>query len=40
MADGDILYIPVSNTKVYSLRALEAAIGVGTGVAIYRVGQH
>lgn len=39
MADGDILYVPLSNTKVYSLRALEAAIGVGTGVAVYRVGQ-
>lgn len=36
MADGDILYIPVSNKKIYSMRALEAAIGVGTQVAIYR----
>ena len=35
MADGDILYVPVSNKKVYSLRALEAMIGIGTGVAIY-----
>jgi len=39
MADGDILYVPVSYKKVYSLRAVEAAIGVGTGVAVYRVGQ-
>jgi len=36
MADGDILYVPISNKKVYSLRALEAAISVGTGIAIYR----
>jgi polysaccharide export outer membrane protein len=35
LADGDILYIPVSYKKVYSLRALEAMISVGTGVAIY-----
>jgi len=39
MADGDILYVPVSNKKVYSLRALEAMIGVGTGVAIYTIGR-
>lgn len=38
MADGDILYIPVSNKKVYSLRALEAMIGVGSQVTIYRAG--
>jgi polysaccharide export outer membrane protein len=36
LADGDVLYVPVSNKKVYSLRALEAMIGVGTGLAIYR----
>ncbi len=37
MADGDILYVPVSYTKVYSLRAIEAAIGVATGLAVNRV---
>jgi polysaccharide export outer membrane protein len=36
MADGDILYVPVSNKKVYSLRAIEALIGVGSQVTIYR----
>jgi polysaccharide biosynthesis/export protein len=36
LADGDILYVPVSYTKVYSLRMIEAAIGVATGLAIYR----
>jgi polysaccharide biosynthesis/export protein len=35
LADGDILYVPVSYKKVYSLRAIEAMISVGTGVAIY-----
>ena len=38
LADGDILYVPVSNTKVYSLRAIEALIGVGSQIAIYRAG--
>jgi polysaccharide export outer membrane protein len=36
MADGDILYVPVSNKKIYSLRALEAMIGIGTQVTVYR----
>jgi len=36
LADGDILYVPVSYKKVYSLRMIEAAIGVATGIAIYR----
>jgi polysaccharide biosynthesis/export protein len=36
LADGDILYVPVSYKKIYSMRALEAAIGVGSQVAIYR----
>jgi polysaccharide export outer membrane protein len=40
LADGDILYIPVSNKKVYSLRAIDAAIGVGSGIAVYKIGQH
>jgi polysaccharide biosynthesis/export protein len=33
---NDILFIPTSMPKSVSLRALEAAIQVGTGVAIYR----
>ena len=40
MADGDILYVPVSYKKVYSLRAIDAAIGVGSGIAVYRAGSH
>jgi polysaccharide export outer membrane protein len=35
LADGDILYVPVSFKKVYSLRLLEAMISAGTQVAIY-----
>jgi polysaccharide export outer membrane protein len=35
LADGDILYVPVSYKKVYSLRAIEAMISVGTQVAIF-----
>lgn len=33
---NDILFVPSSTAKSVSLRALEAAIQVGTGVAIYR----
>jgi polysaccharide export outer membrane protein len=33
---NDILFIPSSAAKSASRRAIEAAIGVGTGVAIYR----
>jgi polysaccharide export outer membrane protein len=39
MADGDILYVPVSYKKVYSLRAIEAIIGLGSQVAVYRSQQ-
>jgi polysaccharide export outer membrane protein len=35
LADGDILYIPVSYKKVYSLRAIEAMISVGSQIAIF-----
>jgi polysaccharide biosynthesis/export protein len=33
---NDILFVPSSAAKTASLRALEAAISVGTGLAIYR----
>ena len=32
----DILFIPTSATKSVALRSLEAAIQIGTGIAIYR----
>lgn len=35
LADGDILYVPVSYKKVYTLRGIEAMIGVGAQTAIY-----
>ncbi len=35
LADGDILYVPVSYKKIYSLRAIEAMIGLGTQTLIY-----
>jgi polysaccharide export outer membrane protein len=38
--DGDILYVPTSNGKVAATRAMEAAIGLGSGIAVYRVGSH
>jgi len=40
MADGDILYVPVSYKKVYSLRAIEAMISVGSQVTIYKSATH
>lgn len=39
LSDGDVLYVPLSNKKLYSLKMLEAAIGAASGIAIYRVGQ-
>ncbi len=36
LADGDILYVPVSYKKVYTLRGIEAMIGVGSQTAIYK----
>ena len=35
---SDILYVPDSNAKRALYRAGEIAIGVGTSVALYRVG--
>jgi hypothetical protein len=36
LAANDVLFIPHSGAKVVSRRALEAAIGVSTGILIYR----
>ena len=38
LSDGDVLYVPLSNKKFYSLRMIEAAIGAASGIAIYTVG--
>jgi polysaccharide export outer membrane protein len=36
MKDGDILYIPTSNTKLALQQAISSAIGIGTSVATYK----
>lgn len=36
MQPDDILYVPNSNAKMLAARGLEAAIGAGTGIAVYR----
>jgi protein involved in polysaccharide export with SLBB domain len=38
MKDGDILFIPTSNAKLVLLQAINSALGIGTSIAIYRVG--
>jgi protein involved in polysaccharide export with SLBB domain len=37
---SDILYVPPSGARAALIRASEIAVGVGTSVAIYRIGQH
>jgi len=37
---SDVLYVPQSGTKTALIRAAEIALGIGTAVAIYRVGNH
>jgi polysaccharide export outer membrane protein len=39
LADGDILYVPVSQRKVYTQRAIDAAIGAATGYALFKLSQ-
>ncbi len=39
LADGDILYVPVSYKKVYSLRAIEAMISGGTQAGAFKASQ-
>ena len=39
LSDGDVLYVPLSNRKLYTLRGIEAAIGAASGIAVYRMGQ-
>jgi polysaccharide export outer membrane protein len=36
MKDGDILFIPTSNSKLIMLQAISSALNIGTNVAIYR----
>lgn len=37
LKDGDIVYVPVSNTKIALERGIESIIGVGTTVLTYRL---
>jgi protein involved in polysaccharide export with SLBB domain len=34
----DILFVPTSGAKAAAIRAAEAALGIGSGIAIWRVG--
>ena len=36
---SDVLYVPQSGTKTALIRAAEVGLGIGTAVAIFRVGQ-
>jgi polysaccharide export outer membrane protein len=37
LQDGDILFVPVSQRKIYTLQAINAVIGAATQYALYRV---
>jgi hypothetical protein len=36
LIDGDILYVPTSNTKLAAEQAIQAALGIGTSVVVYK----
>jgi polysaccharide export outer membrane protein len=36
LIDGDILYVPTSNAKLATEQAIQAALGIGTSVVVYR----
>jgi len=38
LSDGDVLYVPLSKRKLYTLKGIEAAIGSASGIATYRIG--
>ncbi|HWY44397.1 MAG TPA: polysaccharide biosynthesis/export family protein [Candidatus Sulfotelmatobacter sp.] len=37
---SDILYVPRNGTKAALIKSAEIALGIGTAVAIYRIGNH
>ncbi len=39
MADGDILYVPISQRKIYTQQAIQAIIGSATAFGIYKESQ-
>lgn len=38
--DGDVVYVPTSTGKLAAEQAISSALGVGTGVAVYRSAYH
>jgi polysaccharide export outer membrane protein len=38
LKDGDVVYVPTSTGKLVAEQALQSAIGLGTSIAVYRVG--
>ncbi|MGA2206021.1 MAG: polysaccharide biosynthesis/export family protein [Terracidiphilus sp.] len=36
LKDGDILYVPTSNSRLVAEQAINSALGIGTSVAIYK----
>ncbi len=39
MADGDILYVPISQRRIYTQQAIQAIIGAATAFGIYKESQ-
>lgn len=37
LKDGDILFVPTSVGRLATVRAISAALGIGTAVTIYKV---
>lgn len=38
LKDGDVVYVPVSTGKLAAEQAIQSALGIGAGIAIYRTG--
>jgi hypothetical protein len=36
LIDGDILYVPTSNGRLAAEQAINAALGIGTSVVVYK----
>ena len=39
LKDGDVLYIPTSNSKLATQQAMNAALGIGTSIVIFRAAR-
>ena len=39
LQDGDILYVPISNRKVYTTQLIQAAIGAATQYSLFKISQ-